>query len=63
MLETPICLCTLVNIEDPDKMLHNGAFHQGIYRLLKQKQSSEKKMQYYLEIITCDPSYNGPSQV
>ena len=56
---------TLANSEDPDEMLHNAAFHQGIHCLLKQKPSSEKKIQSYLESITCDPSniYNGPSQV
>ena len=34
---------TLANIEDPDEMLHNAAFHQGIHCSLKQKRSSEKK--------------------
>ena len=47
---------TLANSEDPDEMLHNAAFHQGIHCLLKQKRSSEKKLQSYLEIIFCDPS-------
>ena len=37
-------------------MLHNAALHQGIHCLLKQKRSSKKKVQSYLEIITCDPS-------
>ena len=37
-------MCTLANSEDPDEMLHNAAFHQGLNRLLRQKQSSEKKL-------------------
>ena len=40
------------------KTSHPGphkAFHQGLHCLLRQKQSSEKEKQYYLEIITCDP--------
>ena len=41
------------NSEDPDEMLHNAAFHQGLYCLV-QKWSSEKEIQFYLEIITCD---------
>ena len=30
---------TLANSEDPDEMLHNGAFHQGLYCLLRQNPS------------------------
>ena len=44
---------TLENSEDPDEMLHYVAFHQS---LLRQNQSSKKEIQYFLEIITCDPS-------
>ena len=41
-------------------MLHNAAFYQGLHRLLRQKQSSDKEILFYLEIITCDPSmYDG----
>ena len=47
---------TLANSEDPDEMPHNVAFHQGLHCLLRQNQSSEKEMQYFLEIITCDTS-------
>ena len=48
---------TLANSEDPDEMQHNAAFYQGLhYLLIQKKQSSEKKIQFYLEIITCDPS-------
>ena len=43
---------TLANSEDPDEMLHNAAFHQGLHCLLRQNQSSEKEIQHFLEIIT-----------
>ena len=46
----------LANSEDPDEMPHNVAFHQGLHNLLRQKRSSEKEIQFYLEIITCNPS-------
>ena len=46
----------LTNSEDPDEMLHNAAFHQGLRCLLRQNLASEKEIQYFLEIITCDPS-------
>ena len=36
-------------------MPKNAAFHQGLNCLLRQKQSSEKEMQFYFEIITFDP--------
>ena len=49
-------MCTLANSEDPDEMLHNAAFHQGLHCLLRQKQISEKEIHFYFEIITCDPS-------
>ena len=38
---------TLANIEDPDEMLHNAAFHQGLQCLLRQNQSLKKRIQYY----------------
>ena len=41
---------------DPDEMLQNAAFYQGIHCLLRQRQSLEKEAQFYLEIITCDHS-------
>ena len=47
---------TLANSEDPDEMLHNAAFQQGLHCLLLQKPSSEIEIQCYLEIIKCDPS-------
>ena len=36
-------------------MPHNVAFHQGLHCLLRQKLSSGKKLQFCLEIKTCDP--------
>ena len=36
-------------------MPHNVAFHRGLHCLLSQTRSSEKEIQYFLEIITCDP--------
>ena len=47
---------SLANSEDPDEMPHSAAFHQGRYYLLRLKRSSEKEIQFQLEIITCDPS-------
>ena len=46
---------TLANIEDPDEMQHNEAFHQDLNCLLKRNWFLEKEMQYFLEIINCDP--------
>ena len=37
---------TLANREDPDEMLHNAAFHQGLHCLLRLKQSSMKEIQF-----------------
>ena len=36
-------------------MPHNVAFDQGLLCLLRQKWSSGKKLQFCLEIKTCDP--------
>ena len=47
---------TLANSEDPDEMPQNAAFHQGVHCLLRQNQSSEKAIHYFLKIINCDPS-------
>ena len=49
-------MCSLANSGDPGKMLHNAVFHQGLHCWLRQKRSSEKELQFYFEIITCDPS-------
>ena len=45
----------MVNSEDPDEMPQNAAFHQGLHCLLRQNPSSERKIQYFQEIITYDP--------
>ena len=37
-------------------MQHNYAFHLGLHCLLRLRRSSEKEMQFYLEIIMCHPS-------
>ena len=50
-----MCCDTVTNSEDPDEMHLNVAFHQGPHCLLRQKQSSEKEIQFYFEMITCDP--------
>ena len=49
-------MCILANSEDPDEMPHSVAFHQDLHCLLNRKRYSEKEIQSYLEIITCDPS-------
>ena len=36
---------TTADREDPDYMPHKMAFHQGLHCLLRQKLSSEKKLQ------------------
>ena len=46
---------TIADREDPDLMPHNVAFHQSLHCLLRQKLSSGKKLQFCLEIKTCDP--------
>ena len=39
---------TFANNEDPDKMLQNAAFYQGLHYLLRQNhQSSEKEIHYF----------------
>ena len=49
-------MSTLTNSEDPDEMPHTVAFHQCLHCLLRQNLSSEKEIQFHLEIIICDPS-------
>ena len=46
----------MANSEDLDEMMHNAAFHRVMHCSLKQKRSTEKEIQYYLEILTCDAS-------
>ena len=50
-----MCCDTVTNSEGPDEMSKNAAFHQGPHCLLRQEQSSEKEIQFYLEIISCNP--------
>ena len=45
----------LQTVYTPDEMLHDAAFHQGIHCLRRQKQSSEKEMQYFKKNLTCGP--------
>ena len=47
---------TFANSEDPDKMLQNAVFHQGLHYLLRQIQISEKEIYYFFGSITCDTS-------
>ena len=46
----------LANRGDPDEKSQKETFHQGLHCLPRQKLSSEKEIQYYLEIISCDQS-------
>ena len=48
-------MCTLTNSEDHYEMPHNASVHKGLHCLLRHKQSLEKEMLFYLEIITSDP--------
>ena len=43
----------MANSEDP---YDDAAFHQDLHCLPRQKSSAEKEIQFYLEIITCDPA-------
>ena len=44
--------------EDPDEMLQNAVFDQGMHCLLRQNRSLEKEIQYFLEDINYDSSIN-----
>ena len=46
-------MCTLVNSGDPDEMQHM-AIHLSLHCLLRQKQSSDKEIQFNLKIIPCE---------
>ena len=35
------------NNEDPDEMPHNASFHQGLHCFLRNKGSSDKKIQHF----------------
>ena len=46
---------TLTNSEVSDEMPHSVEFYQGLHCLLYyDKKSSEKEIQFYSEIISCD---------
>ena len=45
----------LANSVDPDEMLHYAAFHLILHCLLTQKPSSEKEIQFYLELEPVTP--------
>ena len=50
-------MSTLSNSEDPDEMPQSAAFHQGIHCLLLTNTIfRERKIQFNLANITCDPS-------
>ena len=55
----------LANSEDPDEMLHNAAFHQGLDCLQRLKQTSGRKMHHNLEFFYLRPLkvHNGQSQI
>ena len=46
---------TTADREDPDLRPHNVAFYQGLHCLLRQNDLQRKKLQFYLEIVICDP--------
>ena len=48
---------TTADSEYPLEIPHNTAFDQGLRCLLRQERSFEKELQFYLEIVTCGPSY------
>ena len=49
---------TLANSEDPDEMPQYAAFHQGLYCLLRQNRSSEKKnLIFVLKLKPANPQY------
>ena len=57
---------TFTNSEDPDEMLHNAAFHQGLHSvcLLRLKRSSDKKKLIFLNYNrTSIDVYKGLSQI
>ena len=47
---------TLANSEDPDEMLHNVAFHQGLHCLQRGKLSSEKELFFFYLILNVPSS-------
>ena len=49
-------MLTLANSEDPDEMPHHAAFQLCLQCLLDKNGLQRKKYNFYLEIITFDPS-------
>ena len=47
---------TFADSEDANEMPQYVAFHQDLHNLLRQNRSSEKEIQYVLQIKTCDIS-------
>ena len=45
-------MSTFANTEDPDEIQYIAAFHQGLPLFVKVKRSSDKRIQYFLKIIT-----------
>ena len=45
----------MANSEDPDEMPLNATFHHGLHCLLRQNQDSEKEMDRFIVILTCNP--------
>ena len=46
---------TIASSENPDEMAHNVAVYQGLHCL-----QDKKEMQYFLELITCNPFVYEP---
>ena len=57
-------MSTFTNIEDPDEMQHNAAFHQ-VYTVCKDKKYIQTNITIFLEnySLTSLDMYNGLSQV
>ena len=47
----------LANSGDPYEMLLKAAFHHGLHCLLRQNRSSEKEIQYFVELLPMTPQY------
>ena len=46
-------MSTFANTDHPDEIQYNAAFHQGLpLKCVKVKTSSDKRIQYFLKIIT-----------
>ena len=54
---------TFTKSEDPDEMLHNAAFHQGLHCLLRYKNLHTKHTIFVINYDSPLDMYNGLSQV